>query len=403
LEKIMSPIIHTIVAVVFGILAIAFLAVFGALVIEFSDAGWQAIATLYGQLFVFFPTFGLLALVAFYYPACVFLDMYWNHVAFGRLRVIAGTMVLVLGSWFLAQTLLSGVPAIWQVTPTVLKADRGEPAGCDPSQQSCLRAPVLDAGASVRIASQQRSGLSEFSRTCNPDRLLPPPPTLTEQRYCFASGSMMTAAQCCQAQSQFRATMERLHAIPENRALTGKVHAWVLPFIAFFLFTLFIIGAMLVVRREALAKYYPRYMRRIERGVLIGAFAMLFWPLSNHAYIQTSSVIYGGGDRSLFIMLAPGFSILFGAWALMLLFFFFRRYKEDVEVVGKITGVIVSAIAFTRYDELIGYFERFAGAGAGPISLGMIGAVIVIALLQLLIWNTSDSEAARATQPVGRD
>ena len=392
----MSATIHIFVAVVFGILALAFLAVFGALVHEFGDAGWQAIATLYGQLFIFFPTFGLLALVAFYYPACAFLDMYWNHVALGRLRVIVGAIVLVLVSWFLAQTLLQGVPAVWQVKPEVLKADRGTPAGCDPRQQTCLRAPVLDAVASVRRASQERAGLSEFSRTCQPDALLPPPETLTQLRFCFASGAMMTAAQCCEAQAQFRATMERIHAQEENRALTGKVHAWVLPFIVFFLFMLFIIGAMLVVRRVALARFYPQFMRRIERGVLIGAFAMLFWPLSNHAYIQTSAAIYGGGDRSLFVMLAPGFSILFGAWALMLLFFFFRRYQEDVEVVGKITGVIVSAIAFTRYEELIGYFERFAGAGAGPISLGLMGAGIVIALMQLMIWNASDREAAQA-------
>ncbi len=392
----MSPGIRAAVFIIFAILGASFLSVLGALIYEFPE-NWRELATLYSQLFLFFPTFGILALCAFYFPACVFLDMYWKHITAGKARVVIGGLVLAVGSFFLAQMLLQGVPAVWQVKPEVLKADQGEPAGCT-ANQSCARLPVLDAVSLVRQVSQTRPGLGPFDRDCYWDKdegepqYLPTPDSFKEERFCFATGQMATGAACCQAQKNFRAHMQAMYAPPENRALTGTVHEWVLPFIIFFLLILFVIGIMLVIRRRSLDEFYGKYLNRLERGVLVGAFAMLFWPLSNHAYIQSSGVIFGGSSRSLFVMLAPGFSLLFGLWALMLLFFFLRRYKQDVEMVGKIAGVIVSGIAFLRYEELVGYFERFAGSGADSLSLGFLGAVLLTAFLQLVIWRSYDRE-----------
>ncbi len=386
--------IRTTVFLIFAILAAAFLTVLGALIYEYREANWVGLATIYSQLFLFFPTFGILALCAFYFPACVFVDMYWNHVRYGRARIWIGGIILAVGSFAIAQPLLVGVPAIWQIKPEVLKADRGAPPGCLEQQQSCARVPIMDAVSMVRKASQNRVGLAAFSRDCGvkDDPYLPIPESFKERRYCFASGQMATGAECCAAQADFRDHMRAMYAPPESRALTGKVHEWVLPFIIFFLLVLFVIGIMLVLRRRALDEFYGRQLNRLERGVLVGAFAMLFWPLSNHAYIQSTSVIFGGSSRSLFVTLAPGFSFLFGLWGLMLLFFFLRRYRQDIELVGKIGGVIISAVAFLRYEELLGYFERVAGSGADSFSLGFLGAVLLTAFLQLLIWRTYDRE-----------
>lgn len=386
--------IRTTVFAIFAILGASFLSVLGALIYEYRDTDWPSIALIYGQLFLFFPSFGILALCAFYFPACVFLDMYWNHVTLGRARIVIGGLVMVAGSYAIAQPLLTGVPAIWQVTPQVLKADRGEPPGCLEQQQSCIRLPVMQAISMTREASQNRLGLGAFGRDCSvmDDPFLPPPESFTEPRYCFASGRMASGAECCTAQANVREHMREMYAPTQNRALTGKVHEWVLPFIIFFLLMLFVIGLMLVVRRRALDEYYGKYLNRLERGVLVGAFAMLFWPLSNHAYIQSTAVLFGGSSRSLFVTLAPAFSLLFGLWALMLLFFFLRRYKQDIETVGKIGGVIVSGIAFLRYEELVGYFERLAGSGADSLSLGFLGAVLLTLFLQLVIWRAYDRE-----------
>jgi len=392
----MSPGIRATVFIIFAVLGASFLSVLGALIYEYPD-DWPSIATIYSQLFLFFPTFGILALCAFYFPACVFLDMYWNHVTAGKLRVVVGAATLVVGALLLAQMLLQGVPAVWQVTQETLKADQGDPTGCV-ENQSCTRLPVLEAISLVREVSQTRTGLGPFDRDCYWDKAegepqyLPTPESFNEERFCFATGQMATGRACCRAQESQRNYMQATYAPAENRALTGKVHAWVLPFIIFFLLVLFVIGIMLVIRRRSLDEFYGKYLNRLERGVLVGAFAMLFWPLSNHAYIQSSGVIFGGSSRSLFVMLAPGFSLLFGLWALMLLFFFLRRYKQDVETVGKIAGVIVSGIAFLRYEELVGYFERLAGSGADSLSLGFLGAILLTAFLQLIIWRSYDRE-----------
>ncbi len=386
--------IRTAVFLIFAILGASFLSVLGALIYEYKETNWVDLATIYSQLFLFFPTFGILALCAFYFPACIFLDMYWNHVPYGRARVWIGGIALAVGSYAIAQPLLTGVPAIWQVKPAVLEADRGVPPACVEQQQSCARLPVLKAVSLVRDASQDRVGLGAFGRDCSvkDDPYLRPPDSFSEMRYCFASGTMASGAECCAAQASFREHMQSMYAPPENRALTGRVHAWVLPFIIFFLLVLFVIGLMLVIRRRSLDEFYARQLNRLERGVLVGAFAMLFWPLSNHAYIQSTTVLFGGSSRSLFVTLAPAFSLLFGLWALMLFFFFLRRYKQDVETVGKIGGVIISGIAFLRYEELVGYFERLAGSGADAWSFGFLGAVVLTAFLQLLIWRSYDRE-----------
>lgn len=390
----MSPGIRASVFVIFAILGASFLTILAALVYEFQNSGWQALATIYSQLFLFFPTFGILALCAFYFPACVFLDMYWRHIPMGRARVVMGGIVLVVGSFAIAQPLLTGVPAIWQIKPEVIKADRGEPPGCLENQQSCARLPTLAAVSKMQEVSRSRVGLGPFGRDCawTEEEYLPVPEDFQEPRYCFATGQMASGSECCAAQASFRDHMWTLYEPPENRALTGKVHEWVLPFIIFFLLVVFVIGLMLVIRRRSLDEYYGKYLNRLERGVLVGAFAMMFWPLSNHAYIQSSAAIFGGSSRSLFVTLAPVFSLLFGLWALMLFFFFLRRYKQDVETVGKIGGVIVSGIAFLRYEELIGYFERLAGSGADSLSLGFLGAILLTALLQLIIWRSYDRE-----------
>ncbi len=388
----MTPGIRATVFIIFAILGASFLSVLGALIYEFPE-NWREIATLYSQLFLFFPTFGILALCAFYFPACIFLDMYWNHVTAGKARVFIGGIALAVGSFFLAQMLLQGVPAIWQVAPQTLQADRGEPAGCS-ENQSCARMPTLEAISLVREASRNRMGLAAFGRDCSvqDDPYLPVPESFDEPRFCFANGQMTAGAECCAAQERFREHMREMHSSAGNQTLTSVVHAGALPFIIFFLLVLFVIGLMLVIRRRSLGEFYGKHLNRIERGVLVGAFAMMFWPLSNHAYIQSTAVLFGGSSRSLFVMLAPGFSFLFGLWSLMLLFFFLRRYREDIELVGKIGGIIISAVAFLRYDELVGYFERLAGSGADSLSLGFLGAILLTAFLQLIIWRSYDRE-----------
>ncbi|MEL7544198.1 MAG: hypothetical protein AAGJ70_10515, partial [Pseudomonadota bacterium] len=127
----------------------------------------------------------------------------------------------------------------------------------------------------------------------------------------------------------------------------------------------------------------------IETGVLTGAAVMLFWPVMNHAYLQSAAVLYGSNGDSLFRVLGPGFSLLFGGWALLLLFFFHRRYEKSLEAVGKIAGLLASAIAVLQYDNIVNYAVRIAGSGASEFAIGVLVAFGVLALVQLIVRISS--------------
>ena len=356
------------VFIIFMILGLSFWATTGTLIYEFYDHDWFAQLALYSHLFVFFPTFGVLALFAFYVPAVVFTDFYWEHVKpAGRIRFVTGFFVLVamaIGiSWIIRD---STVPTFWELSPATLEADKGEPANCGSSSTPCQRASILEAIAKVRSESQSRNGLSKFIRICKKDELLEEPVSRSFKRHCFASGSLMNADQCCQAQKQFVANLEQLYT-PDNYSITRLAHAILLPFKAFFLLMLFLVGLLLAFWRNRIQQFYTSLVPKIERGVIVGALAVLFFPAANHGFLQSASVTYGPFGQSNYSTIAPLVSIAFGAWTVMLMFFFFSRLHKDTESMMRIIGILGSAIAVFQYDAIINYAVRFIGAGSDRI------------------------------------
>lgn len=371
------------VALVYFVLGLSFIATTAILYSEFLDTEWFSLAVIYSHLFVFFPVFGIVALFAFYLPSSIFIDMYWNHVPFGRLRLLFGLVVVSAASYFIAQVIMKGdTPAIWQIPPSILKADRGSPPGCGPNQ-SCVRASILQAAASVREVSQNRVGLSPFARECRPDPLLETPPELLVKRFCFVTQSSIPADACCKAQERFSRSLTTMLRNADAESLTGRAHTILLPLKVFFLLVLLIIGILLAVWRRKVERFYKPIVASMERDIIIGGGIMLIWPVMNHAFLQSVSVMYGVYGRSLYAQLTPGFSVLFSAWVLMLIFFFFRRYEKDTEAAVKIVGVIGSAVAILKYDEIVNFGERFLGSGSNYYSLGILGGVAFFALISL--------------------
>jgi hypothetical protein len=144
-----------------------------------------------------------------------------------------------------------------------------------------------------------------------------------------------------------------------------------------------VIGALLALWRRTIDRLYKSYMARMERGLLIGAAAMIIWPISNHGFLQSASLLYGKYGEGVYATISPMLSFAFAAWALLLVLFFFRRHERDIEAAGKIGGGIASAVAIMKYNEIIDYGTRFLGSGADPIELTVIGTLLVGAFAAL--------------------
>jgi hypothetical protein len=70
-------------------------------------------------------------------------------------------------------------------------------------------------------------------------------------------------------------------------------------------------------------------------------------------------------------------------WALLLLFYFLRRLRKNLEIVGQLAGVLASAIAVLRYEEINDWSVRLFGAGADNATVSIMLGVAVLAFIQL--------------------
>ncbi len=385
------------VLAVFLALGLTFAVPTAVLVWEFQGAGWLTLATFYSHLFIFFPTFGVVTLCAFYLPACAFMDMYWQQVSYGRLRFSIGLVVVAGVSVWFATWLSSGRErSMFEIAPQVLIADKGAPAGCG-GARSCRRLPVLDAANNVRAVSQQRMGLSDLARSCSADPLVEQAPaSLQRKRFCFSStplgagAQLATDAECCRAQREFVDAVAAMTLPPEQRSLTGRVHHGVLAGKIFFMLVLLTISILLAVRRRALEKHYAAYLPGIERGILVGAAAMVIYPVMSHAFLQSAALLYGSAVDTGYRATAPFFTFAFGAWALLLVFFFYRRRDKDMQALGRLGSVAAGCVAVFKYELIIDVFVRFAGSGATPATLMALTVAAIFAVVALFVRTTEE-------------
>ncbi len=399
---------------VFAILGFTFLLTTGVLIWEYWRADWLALASFYSHLFLFFPTFGIVTLLAFFTPACVLTDMYWKRgpraITAGIWRYFAGFFVLAGLSVLLAVNMQgAGERSIFEIEPDLLRLDKGFPENCATSGD-CQRLPILRAVENVRIVSQSRIGLSDLARNCRPDGLKDPVPAIAPaKRYCFASTPLpanfnaagdvqrITDGECCRSQRLFTEAVRELHGSAGGASVTGLVHSWMLPFKIFFALVLVAISLLLAFRRTRMEVDYGDYLSGIERGVLIGAAAMIVFPIMSHAFLQSAALIYfGGGPTGGYRSMAPLFSFALGLWGLVLLFYFYRRQEESVQNLARMGGIVGSGIAVVKYDQIIDFCVRLFGSGASQINVALLCLAAFAAAMLLFIWIGREEERAEA-------
>jgi hypothetical protein len=348
------------VATVFIGLGAGFIASTALLILEFPSQ-WPTFLVAHSHLFIFFPTFGLLALMAFFMPSVVFTHLYWTHLPYGRARFVIGTGVVFGLTWFVTNFMLGPTAdprAVWEMSPRAMSLDRGDPVGCGTSVP-CRRIPIMAAVEKLRDSTDGRNDLSRFARQCKPDPLLEPPEENERRRWCFPAGAMLNAGDCCKAQEAYRRALAERVAAPLSRSRHADWDLILQPVKIFFVLVVLSIGGMLVLWRQQIERHYPVQAGRIQRHVLIGGIAMLLWPIMDYAYLATSNVLFGKETDDLQLRL----SLVVAPWALLLLFYFLRNFARNIEVLGQIGGVAGGLAALLVRDELRDWSVRFVGIG----------------------------------------
>lgn len=379
---------YVFVALVYLILAASFLASTGLLVREFASVDGWAMAQMHSHLFLFFPTFGLLVLAAFYLPSVAFAHMYWHHVPYGRIRFLVGFVVAAAISFGVSQLFAaSELRGVWEISPTALRADAGVPSGCA-AGRTCQRAPILTSIAKLRDTGPSRLGLSEFARDCRVDELLPPPLSFKEERYCFPALRSLPGKECCDAQARLRADVAALRNNPRTRSQAAGYDAIFLPLKIFFITVMLVVALMLAFWRNKIDALYGSKVPAIERGVIIGAVAMLFWPIMDYGYQQTSDVMFGSYHGAFKLR----WSLVIAPWAILLLFFFLRRFGKNLAMVGQMGGIAGALFAALRYQDVNNWAQRFLGAGAEQWMAYVYAGLAAIGLI-VLLWPRTEGRS----------
>jgi hypothetical protein len=361
------------VTIAFLILGASFFASTGILLYEFQETDWQTILVAHAHLFFFFPVLGVLALFAFYLPAVVFTHFYWNHVRWGKVRFLFGAFVVAALSIGVTIWLDQPPRGIWELSPRALASDRGDPAGG--------RGPILQSLQELRIEAHKRVGLSKFARSCAVDRYLEQPEDMAKVRYCFPARAQLKGPECCAVQARFGETVTNLYQSASGRSTSALYDVFFMPLKIFFVLVVVAIAILLAIWRDRIDQHYRELIPRLERGIIVGAAAMLFWPAMDYGYQQTTNVLFGRmGDGFQFRL-----SLVLAPWALLLLFYFLRRLGKQGEMVGQISGVVVAAVAVLRYEQLNDTVGRLFGIGAETSVLISLIVLSVIGLL-VLLW-----------------
>jgi hypothetical protein len=376
---------YVFVALVFSLLGLSFIASTALVIAEFGEAA-TAIVFAHSHLFLFFPTLGISALVAFYFPAVVFTDIYWRYAPYGKPRFIFGTLVWIALSvgltwWFAAGHLR----AIWEISPSILAQEKLAADRC--TGPDCRPTSLMGAMGSLRETAKTRTTISEFARTCVPDRYVEPADSANKPRFCFAAAAgtedpnaKLSAAECCTAQRALRQNLRTIWENPANRSRVALFDDIFFALKVAFIIVVVLIGALLTFWRHTLYAHYARYIQTIDRCVMIGALLMLFWPLMDYAYQQTTDVLFGREYRGFPLRM----SLVLAPWAVFLLLYFADPFGRGFENLARILTVLGSAVAFLRYQDIADISVRLLGIGAADWHFAVL--ILIAALMLVAVW-----------------
>ena len=366
--------------IVFGLLGVAFIASTALLYVEFRNHGWAALALTHSHLFLFFPTFGILALVAFHLPSAVFVHLYWYTVPHGKARFLHGCFWAVAVAWAVSYFLLGPFTTprqVWEMSPQALERDVGDSFKCGTAR--CERLPVLTALNGLRDSARTPVPLTKLGRKCTADRLIEPSEDFLKERWCVPAGSKLTGKQCCDVQEAMSKYVTDKVTAGTARSTLAMVDVYLQPLKVFFITVVMVIGILLLIWRVRIQRIYPDIARRIDWHVMIGAAALLLWPIMDYAYQDAANALYGRWEDGAQLRL----SLVVGPWLGVILYYFLQRFARRVEVLGQILGVAGGLLAILARDELRDIATKMTGIGMPSAMFAVLGALLALGFVAL--------------------
>jgi hypothetical protein len=368
------------VAVIFTILGAAFVLSTALLYSEFRNHDWSTLALTHSHLFVFFPTFGLLALAAFHLPSAVFVHLYWYTVPFGKWRFLHGFVWAAVIAWGVSHFLLgewASPRQLWEVSPKTMDLDRGAAVPCPGGV--CSRVPIGDALQSLRKGASTEVALAKLGRNCKADDLVEPPEDFAKDRWCVPAGKKLTAPDCCRVQRATSDYVSVKYGEGTPRSNLARWDAILQPLKVFFIVVVMVIGILLLIWRVRIQRVYPDLARRIDWHVMIGASALLLWPIMDYAYQDAANALYGRWTGGMQLRL----SLVVGPWLAIILYYFLQRFSQRVEVLGQLLGVAGGLLAFLARDELRDAATKMTGVGMPFVMVLVLAALLLVGILAL--------------------
>ena len=417
------------VFIIFSVLAASFWATTISLYLEFRDPNnpfafegetWFSLLTHYSDLFIFFPLFGTVALIAFFTPASTFVDMYWHPsrqkedpIPQPRFRFMFWFAVVAAASFFISDKIQeSPERSMWQLSKATLSNDKGEQ--CE--EDHCARVSFMDGINNVRRLSRVRTTVTDMARQCEPDAFIKQSPDKQPpDRYCPVStnfqgkggdleGRWQSDAICCIAQIKFDDAVKQAHDAEENRSDTDKLQRNLWPLNIFFLLILLVISILLALRRTRIERFYAEYARSIDGGVIVGVLAMAFLAVMNGGFLESTQLLHGSSGAASTHREPQSFIVLFAVWALIILFSFVHPANKQAELTSRILGVVFSVLFVFQADTITNYGIRYLGAGAGlraviAMAVGAILLVVLIIVLGRMGVSTAAAKDAASARP----
>jgi hypothetical protein len=257
------------------------------------------------------------------------------------------------------------------------------PLSCiDNEGRTCLRGSLPDVTRRLRDVAQERISITDLGRLCKLDSRIEPPANRQHRRYCFPADANLDAGNCCGVQESFRSHVFGLWQTPRSRSSASDNDRWLfLPAKIFFIVIVLVIAVFMVVWRRELDDHYRQYIPAIERGILVGAVAILFWPLMDYAHQQTSDVLFGKTTAGLPFRQ----SLVIVPWAILLLLYFANRLGRSLTRVTQVATIIASAVAVLRVQEIHDWSPRLLGTGSGLWTAGFLAGLALFGI-GYLVW-----------------